>query len=158
MRRDGGLWVVLALLLALAALGGCGDEDDEPAAPATTSTPVTPPTTSTPADGIELSIRYDDGAGRAQSATLTCRGGVQRAGGFLERKTTASGLCAEARSLAELLTTQPDEDRVCTQLYGGPETARVTGTIDGKTVDRRFTRTNGCEIADFMRAAALLQP
>ena len=47
---------------------------------------------------------------------------------------------------------------MCTQIYGGPETARVTGTINGKKVDRRFTRTNGCEIADFTDAAGLLQP
>ena len=47
---------------------------------------------------------------------------------------------------------------MCTQIYGGPEQARVTGTIDGKKVDRRFTRTNGCEIADFDAAKGLLQP
>ena len=69
-----------------------------------------------------------------------------------------SELCAQARSLAALLTTQPEQDRACTQIYGGPQTARVTGTIDGVKLDRRFTRTNGCEIADFTRAAALLQP
>jgi len=69
-----------------------------------------------------------------------------------------SELCAQARSLGELLTTQPAKDRMCTQIYGGPQTARVTGTIDGERVDRRFTRTNGCEVADFERAAALLQP
>jgi len=57
-----------------------------------------------------------------------------------------------------LLTTQPDQDRVCTQIYGGPETARVSGTIDGEKVDRRFERTNGCAIADFNRAGELLQP
>jgi hypothetical protein len=147
----GGLWVVLGLLLALAALGGCGEEDDEPAAPRTTSTP---------AGTIELSIRFDDGAGRRETASLTCRGGVQSAGGYLEGggKASAGELCAKARSLEALLTTAPDAGRVCTQIYGGPETARVTGTIDGKPVDRRFTRTNGCEIADFQRAAALLQP
>ena len=52
----------------------------------------------------------------------------------------------------------PTQQRVCTQIYGGPETARVTGTIDGEKVDRRFTRTNGCEIDDFNRAGELLQP
>ena len=67
-------------------------------------------------------------------------------------------LCAQARGLAALLTTQPAKDRACTQIYGGPETAHVTGTIDGRKVDRRFARTNGCEIADFTRAAGLLRP
>ena len=51
-----------------------------------------------------------------------------------------------------------DEGRACAQIYGGPETAVVTGTIDGDAVKRRFTRTNGCELADYKRAAGLLQP
>ncbi len=89
---------------------------------------------------------------------MTCRASLQRAGGFLNGKAPVGELCATARSLAGLLTAAPDRQRVCTEIYGGPETARVTGTIDGVRVDRRFSRTNGCEIADFSRAAALLSP
>ena len=36
---------------------------------------------------------------------------------------------------------------MCTQQYGGPATARVTGTWQGQHVDATFDRTNGCEIA-----------
>ena len=145
-----GLRVALLLALSLAALAGCGEDEDEPRA--------APPTTPSAAGGVELSIRYDDGAGRRETAILTCSATLQRAGGFLRGKAPVGELCATARSLEQLLTTQPAEDRVCTQIYGGPQTARVTGTIDGTKVDRRFTRTNGCELADFERAAALLQP
>ncbi|MBQ1118619.1 SSI family serine proteinase inhibitor [Streptomyces smyrnaeus] len=35
----------------------------------------------------------------------------------------------------------------CTMIYGGPATARVTGTWQGRKVDARFSRTNGCEVA-----------
>jgi hypothetical protein len=45
----------------------------------------------------------------------------------------------------------------CTQIYGGPATARVRGTLDGKPVDARFDRTNGCEIARWERNATLLR-
>jgi hypothetical protein len=45
----------------------------------------------------------------------------------------------------------------CTQIYGGPATARVRGTLHGKPVDARFDRTNGCEIARWERNAALLR-
>lgn len=38
------------------------------------------------------------------------------------------------------------KDRVCTDLYGGPQTATVKGTYKGKQVDAEFSRTNGCEI------------
>ncbi|WP_223148702.1 SSI family serine proteinase inhibitor [Aeromicrobium ginsengisoli] len=38
------------------------------------------------------------------------------------------------------------KDQMCTELYGGPQTATVTGTYDGDKVDATFRRTNGCEI------------
>jgi len=44
----------------------------------------------------------------------------------------------------------------CTEIYGGPAVARVRGTIDGKPVDARLERTNGCEIARWQRNATLL--
>ncbi|MFC8506291.1 SSI family serine proteinase inhibitor [Streptomyces sp. NPDC057411] len=37
-------------------------------------------------------------------------------------------------------------DQMCTQQYGGPATAHITGSWQGRTVDARFTRANGCEI------------
>jgi hypothetical protein len=36
---------------------------------------------------------------------------------------------------------------LCTQVYGGPQTATVTGTLDGEEVTAMFSRTDGCEIA-----------
>ena len=38
-------------------------------------------------------------------------------------------------------------DRMCTQQDGGPATARITGRWQGRAVDARFSRTNGCEIS-----------
>lgn len=37
-------------------------------------------------------------------------------------------------------------DQSCTQIFGGPQTATVTGTYEGKDVDATFSRENGCEI------------
>jgi hypothetical protein len=45
----------------------------------------------------------------------------------------------------------------CTEIYGGPATARVRGTLNGESVDARLSRTNGCEIARWGRNAALLK-
>ncbi|MDK1474954.1 SSI family serine proteinase inhibitor [Streptomyces sp. 549] len=39
------------------------------------------------------------------------------------------------------------KDAMCTQAYGGPQTARVTGTWSGRPVKADFSRTNGCEVA-----------
>ena len=144
------LRVALALGLSVAALGGCGDgEDESPARPAV----------SAPTDGvIELAIAYDDGGGTKTTGSLSCRDGAHQATGALAGRVPAETLCARARAMTKLLTTQPDKQRACTQIFGGPETALVTGTIDGVKVERTFTRTNGCEIADFNAAAGLLQP
>src|SRR5688572_17055799 len=38
-------------------------------------------------------------------------------------------------------------DVACTEIYGGPGTARVTGQLEGRPIDVRFSRNNGCEIA-----------
>jgi hypothetical protein len=49
-----------------------------------------------------------------------------------------------------------DARTACTELYGGPETARVTGVLDGRRVAADFSRNNGCEIARWERVAKLL--
>ncbi|MGQ4415529.1 SSI family serine proteinase inhibitor [Streptomyces sp. SAS_269] len=47
-------------------------------------------------------------------------------------------------------------DSVCTMLYGGPATARVTGTWAGRPVDAAYDRGNGCEIERWDRMVPLL--
>lgn len=37
-------------------------------------------------------------------------------------------------------------DQVCTEIFGGPQTATITGTYRGADVDATFSRENGCEI------------
>ena len=44
----------------------------------------------------------------------------------------------------------------CTQQFGGPETATVTGTLHGDEVAARFSRENGCEISRWEKVAELL--
>ena len=48
------------------------------------------------------------------------------------------------------------QEAVCTQIYGGDETATVTGVVRGQQVDASFNRTNGCEIARWEALAPLL--
>ncbi|GGW52373.1 hypothetical protein GCM10010503_31760 [Streptomyces lucensis JCM 4490] len=49
-----------------------------------------------------------------------------------------------------------DPDSVCTQLYGGPATARVTGSWAGRRVDATYDRGDGCEIGRWDRMVPLL--
>jgi len=46
-------------------------------------------------------------------------------------------------------------DMMCTQQYGGPETATITGTWRGEQVNASYTRTDGCEIARWSKLAAV---
>jgi hypothetical protein len=47
------------------------------------------------------------------------------------------------------------EGSACTQIYGGPQEARVTGTLGGRRVWVTFRRSDGCEIARWNRVAFL---
>lgn len=133
---------LLAGAAACAALlaCGCGDGAERAlSAPATRS--------------IALTIRFDDGAGRTARGALTCRSGRQRATGIAR---PAARSCARIRRIAPLLISQPRKDRTCTMIFGGPQRVRVTGKIGAKRIDRRFTRANGCQIADYDRLAGAL--
>lgn len=46
--------------------------------------------------------------------------------------------------------------QMCTSQYGGPATARITGTWRGHKVDASFSRDNGCEIKRWDQLEPLL--
>ena len=47
-------------------------------------------------------------------------------------------------------------DMACTEIYGGPAVATITGYRAGARVEARYTRTNGCEIARWDAIAAVI--
>ena len=47
-------------------------------------------------------------------------------------------------------------DAVCTEIYGGPDVARVTGTFRGRRIWAQFRLRNGCEISRWKRVQPLL--
>jgi len=122
---------VSAFSLVIAALAACGGDEREPARG--------------DAATVDLVITVTSPQGTRETA-LECDASAR------------SRRCETARRLAGFLAKQPPRDRVCTQIYGGPETAHVRGTIGDRRVDRRFSKTNGCEIADWKRVEPLLAP
>jgi hypothetical protein len=44
----------------------------------------------------------------------------------------------------------------CTQIYGGPQVAVVTGKLDGRAIWATFRRRDGCEVERWNRVAFLL--
>jgi hypothetical protein len=47
---------------------------------------------------------------------------------------------------------------ICTEIYGGPQVALITGILDGRRVWTRFQRSGGCEIERWNRLAPWLLP
>jgi hypothetical protein len=116
---------------------------------------VAPAPAATPAAGeLDLLVRSSHGAGTSQTVRLRC-GEITRATGYL-RSRGVQRSCRAARRLAAFLAQRPDPARQCTQVYGGPDAATIGGTIAGRRISRRFSRGNGCAIADWDRAQALL--
>lgn len=104
---------------------------------------------------VTLTVRYFDGTAPDHVAHLRCRAEKARADGFL-RDAGAAAACKRARTIAGFLAAAPSRKRICTQIYGGPQRARITGTIGARRIDRRFKRTDGCAIGDWQHAVPLL--
>jgi len=95
-----------------------------------------------------LAIAFSAGEGDPASHwTLRC-GPV---GGTLPK---AAQACRRLNALDNPFAPIP-KDAACTQVYGGPQTARVKGTFRGRSIWTSFARRNGCEIARWQRVAFL---
>ena len=125
-------------------LAGCGSEstggDPDGSAGGEEAAPAT-----------ELTITFwpEGREGPSQEAELTC----DPDGGTHPR---AAEACKAIRANADALAQLPP-DTICTQIYGGPEEAEVTGTLDGEEIHATFSRQNGCEIDRWDRLASILQ-
>jgi hypothetical protein len=139
----------LAIVVLVAGATGCGASmGDAPRnAPGDETVRPTP--------SASLTISYSDGEGDSRRATLRCSPGADRVTGYL-RLSPAPELCRRLGDLTGLLTSKPDRARVCAQVYGGPDTARISGRLEGRRIDRRLARTDACEIDDWRLAAPLL--
>ncbi len=49
-------------------------------------------------------------------------------------------------------------DQVCTEIYGGPDEATITGEINNETIDTVVKRDNGCAIDDWDNLLAGVLP
>ena len=78
---------------------------------------------------------------------LRCR----PAGGSLPRRNTA---CSKLLQVQNPFAPVPP-GQACTEIYGGPQEAIVSGTYGGKRVQARFTRVDGCQIARWNRVRFL---
>lgn len=142
--------------------------------PSTPAAPTIPPDVETtepaPSPPLESPLGTGPGQGNAELAivvtpsetetainyTLVCRDGVPAAE---SKHPTAEAACTALKNQPALLNPPArSTDRACTQQYGGPQRATVTGIVDGTPVETNFARTDGCEIAAWNAAADVLGP
>ncbi len=104
---------------------------------------------------VDLTIRLTETpGGPAWTFRLQASGGALTDGSNLPD--AAAALDAVERFGAEVFFPQPGPPKMCTQQYGGPQVAHVTGWFHGRQVNSAFSRTDGCEIARWRAMAPLL--
>ena len=65
--------------------------------------------------------------------------------------------CAKLEAGGRALFQPTPRGILCTDIYGGPQVAYVRGTLDGRSVWARFSRSDGCQIARWSRISFLLR-
>jgi hypothetical protein len=141
-------FVVLGTVAALLATSACGAS--------TAASPAAGPTaresSSSPSvTAEELVIVVQDDAGETQTWRLTC----DPPGGTHPDPTAACQ--ALAKNGATALAPVP-KGTMCSQVYGGPQTAVITGTWHGEPVRSRLSLVNGCETKRWQALTGLLPP
>jgi hypothetical protein len=122
--------VVLVVLTVTAATAG--------AMPASTSLRITFwADSSLPTQSTTWTLRCDPPGGSLARPVQACR------------KLAAGGVKVFAPTPA---------NTACTEIYGGPQKARILGTVGGRRVRATFSRTNGCEISRWQRVSPWLVP
>jgi hypothetical protein len=99
-----------------------------------------------PTTALEISVT-PGGEAPTKFWTLRCPSG----GGTLPDAVNA---CEQLAQIDDPFAPVP-KDTACTQVYGGPQEADVTGTYRGRPVNAHFDRGNGCEIARWDKVAFL---
>lgn len=161
-------FVLAILTLGILALAGCAQTGGEvagggdaasgsvnPGGPTSGGTDAGPPPTTTPPPSAppipaDVTITVDDGAGTVTEYTLRCA----PAGGTHPDPAAA---CSNLAAASAVFAT-PDPNQACTGIYGGPQTATVTGTLNGVALSGRFSRINGCEVARWNALSPVFGP
>lgn len=133
MRRRLALGVAA---LALAAVSACGSDGSDAASPGDDASTGS----GTSGTGTALTIEVSPGDG-ARTSTYDLR--CDPPGGDHPQPEQACDAIAAAG--VDVFDPVPS-DQSCTQVFGGPQTATITGTYAGRTVDATFSRSDGCEI------------
>jgi hypothetical protein len=99
-------------------------------------------------DALQVEVNRGDG-GPLERYRLACTGSAE---GTLP---DVAGACAHLAGLTDPFAPVA-ADAVCAQVYGGPQTAHVTGRWHGSAVDLQLSRIDACHTVQWDRLGPLL--
>ncbi|MBT2531184.1 serine protease inhibitor [Arthrobacter sp. ISL-48] len=102
---------------------------------------------------LTITLKQEPGADEQEFRLVAADGRPEAASTLPDPE---AALAAVERFGEDLFFPKPGPPRLCTQQYGGPQVAVVTGTLHSRAVNATFLRTDGCEIARWNALAPLL--
>lgn len=133
-----------ALILVVAlALSGCSSDADGGVGDAAGTSVL-------PRVDADLAITVEYPGATPVDYEIVCAGGGATLNGVDDL--SAEAACERLALPAvwgRLITPPRPGGRVCTDIYGGPDTAHIRGTLDGRPVDTIVDRADGCGISDW---------
>jgi hypothetical protein len=149
---------VLTLALLTLALGACGSDSGSDAGsgsgPHGSATELSVKGAATEGDGAAPDATEVDITG-----TIRCdENGATGTGVYDDTAVDICSQMSEHRGPLMTLSKEDPDGRMCAQVYGGPQRATITGTIEGQPVDIDVQRTDGCGIDDWQSLEWLLGP
>jgi hypothetical protein len=139
----------------LALLTACASPSGDAGAGAGTGSPTSGSGDAAAGGGIEqadndLQVELDRGDGtEPETWTLTCVGVVEGS------HPDAEAACEHLKAMDDPFAPLP-ADVICTEQFGGPQTAHVLGRWNGEPVDVELSRTDGCHISQWDGLGPLL--
>ncbi|HEY5479825.1 MAG TPA: SSI family serine proteinase inhibitor [Gaiellaceae bacterium] len=97
---------------------------------------------------LRITVWPQGKAGTSISYSLSCPQGTGTLPG-------ARAACSKLQRIDVSAFAPVPGSTACTQIYGGPQVARVSGRLAGKSISADFSRTDGCQIARWSRLAFL---
>lgn len=136
------------LIIVAAVMAACGDASSNGDAPIGGPYPV-----------ADLSIVVEHPDWDTIEYRLTCLGDTATvAPEEVDVDEQAACLALANADVVSRLVEGPPTDQVCTEQYGGPDVATISGTIDDQPVNTTVDRTNGCGISEWDDLLADLLP
>jgi hypothetical protein len=139
-RRHRRLRHLVVIAAASTVLAACADDDGA------SSEPTDAPGGSSVSAELDVHYRHA-AAGVDQTYTIICtQSSAALSGAAVEVDAEAACDALGQSAVVERLTQGPPADQVCTEIYGGDDTAEIEGTVGDQPIETVVDRSNGCGI------------